>query len=289
MAQQQLLVLDSRIRDWVLIPVFVVMFLFGVLRHYVMLLLKPSPAAAKKQSMAVSPASPAGNTVSAAHQERMDKFRRAQLLIRARALRENAHVVPREAFARRRHLLCNERDGLLREEVPSAMSLSSMADPSNMLEMMKGNFATIIPNVVMLGWVSYFFTGFVIAKFPFPLTGRFRGMVQRGVENIQSLDVTYVTSASIYFLILFGLRGLLSLVLGENAADDAQLMQQQQQQMMSMGGAGGPDMGKLFTQERENIELIKYDASVQHQQDRQVEERLLERWSSSNSRRRRWR
>lgn len=40
-------------------------------------------------------------------------------------------------------------------------------------------------------------------------------MVQRGIE-LSSLDVSYVTSASIYFLFLFGLRGLFALTLGED-------------------------------------------------------------------------
>lgn len=291
-----MLVLDSRIRDWVLIPVVVVMFLFGILRHYVMVMLRPSSKTAVQAVL--SRVAQQQEESSENRATRLmdpvpvnDTVRRSQLLTRARLLRENGHHLPRHAFERRRHEMCNERNGLLREEIPSAgsgaLALSNMADPTKMVDMMKGNFATIIPNIVMLGWVSYFFAGFVIAKFPFPLTGRFRGMVQRGVDNIQDLDVTYVTSASMYFLILFGLRGLLSLILGENAADDAQLMQQQQQQMMAMGGGAGPDMSKLFAQERENLELVKHGDQGFKQDDDDdemkgldLEDRLLKRWNA---------
>ena len=98
-----------------------------------------------------------------------------------------------------------------------------MTDPNMMTDMMKKNMVMFVPNVVMLPWLSYFFSGFVIAKFPFPLTSRFRTMLQRGIE-LSTLDVTYVTSLSMYFLILFGLNGLFALLLGEdNEADEEAL------------------------------------------------------------------
>ena len=110
----------------------------------------------------------------------------------------------------------------------------------------------VVPQILIAAWVNFFYSGFITAKVPFPLTQRFRAMLQRGVE-LQSLDVTYVSSLSWYFLNLFGLRGLFSIVLGENTIDDAQMAMQMQQQM-----ATGIDTSKAYVAERENIELIQY-------------------------------
>ena len=63
------------------------------------------------------------------------------------------------------------------------------------------------------GKVSYF-SGFVIAKVPFPLTPRFKMMLQQGI-NLQSLDPSYVSALSWYFLVMFGIRGVMGLFLGK--------------------------------------------------------------------------
>lgn len=91
-------------------------------------------------------------------------------------------------------------------------------------------------------------------------------MLQRGIDLL-TLDTSYVSSLSWYFLTLFGLRGLNSFFLGEAngknwflfirsyvAADDAQMMQEQ----MGMGPSQ-LEIHKVYQSERENLELFKHN------------------------------
>jgi hypothetical protein len=52
--------------------------------------------------------------------------------------------------------------------------------------------------------------------------------IQRGVD-LSTLDVSYVSSLSWYFLVNFGLRGVFRLILGEDSdlADETKMMQMQ--------------------------------------------------------------
>ena len=121
-------------------------------------------------------------------------------------------------------------------------SQQMLSDPTMMTGMLKKNLNMIVPQMLTATWVNFFFTGFVVDKVPFPLTQRFRGMLQRGIE-LQSLDVTYISSLSWYFLNFFGLRGVFSLALGANELDGAQAILQR----MAMG----MDTGKAFASVRE--------------------------------------
>lgn len=59
-------------------------------------------------------------------------------------------------------------------------------------------------------------------------SNRFKMMFQRGVD-LSTLDVTYVSSLSWYFLVNFGLRGVYRLMLGEDSdmADETRMMNMQ--------------------------------------------------------------
>lgn len=117
--------------------------------------------------------------------------------------------------------------------------------------------AMIVPQILTMGIVNYFFSGFVILRLPFPLTAPFKAMLQQGI-SLSDLNVAYVSSLSWYFLNLFGLRGIVDIILsGNNAADDSKIMRQQ------MGQGGNPgmpqDIPKLFQAEKSNLKLVAHD------------------------------
>jgi len=228
------LVLDTAIRDWVLIPLSVVMVLIGVLRYFVSKLMRSPPSA--------SP-SPDPKTV-----------KEGQVVIRARNLRTSSQFIPAKAFKARKLYYTDGERALLhvpKEDAQKAQA-AMFSDPNMAMDMMKKNLSMIVPQTLTFAWVNFFFSGFVAAKIPFPLTQRFRGMLQNGID-LSTVDVSYVSSRSWYFLNLFGLRGLFSLILGEeNATDDAT-------KMMQMGGGMGFNPAMSLGAEKDSLDIIQHD------------------------------
>ncbi|KAF9611990.1 hypothetical protein IFM89_037273 [Coptis chinensis] len=248
------LVLDTAIRDWVLIPLSLVMVLIGILRYFVSKLMRSSQLPTDPKIV-----------------------KEGQIVVRARNLRASANFIPVKSFRNRRAYFSNElglaggvlvvvivvvieeefgklmENGLL--HVPKGQAQNAQAqmfsDPNMAMDMMKKNLSMIIPQTLTFAWVNFFFSGFVAAKIPFPLTQRFRSMLQNGID-LSSVDVSYVSSRSWYFLNLFGLRGLFSLILGEeNATDDTQ-------RMMQMSGIGF-DPSKSLSAEKDSLDIVQHE------------------------------
>ncbi|KAK8913708.1 hypothetical protein KSP39_PZI024123 [Platanthera zijinensis] len=232
------LVLDTAIRNWVLVPLSVVMVLIGVLRYFVSKLMR-SPQTLDAKIV-----------------------REGQLIIRARNLRAAGGFIPVKSFRARRFYYTNEENGLL--HVPKGQAQNPQAqmfsDPNMAMDMMKKNLSMIVPQSLTFAWVNFFFSGFVAAKLPFPLTPTFRSMLQNGID-LSTVDVSYVSSRSWYFLNLFGLRGLFTLILGEeNAMDDTQ-------RMMQMGGFGA-DPSKNLSAEKDGLDIFQHEWTISKMEKR---------------------
>ncbi|KAG6595881.1 er membrane protein complex subunit 3-like isoform x1 [Phytophthora cinnamomi] len=246
------IILDPSIRDWVVLPMVIIFGCSAMVRHYVTLLLKSEKMASVEQLLPM-------NTVK-----------------RAQITRINSKFITPDAFAMRK-----KKDGMkgaLREKVKSE-AMNQMMNPNSMLEMMKGNMTFMVSNFVMMGLMSYFFGGFVLAKVPFSLTQKFKMMLQRGIE-LNTLDVSYVSSVSWYFLVSFGMRGFLSLILGEqSASDDTKAMQ------MQMGMNAGPNMAfdapKVYKQERVSLRLHNHDWALEFAEKKLLGEPIPEKPKAS--------
>jgi ER membrane protein complex subunit 3 len=230
------------------------MILTGILRHYATILLHTPPK---------PPSTPA-------------ESRERQSLHRGTLLRSNAPVLSKSSFdARKEYLIDNYKKGSFLKGGPQSKGQSApnpMSDPAameGMMGMMKGNMAMMIPQTLIMSWINAFFAGYVILRLPFPLTIRFKSMLQSGVMT-RDLDVRWVSSLSWYFLCLFGLQGVFVFILGnENSASQ---MGQQMAQMNQQGNPFGPgqDPDKMFGAEAENLEVAEYWSVLEG-----VEERVI--------------
>jgi len=255
------LILDSGIRDWVLLPLLYFMIVLTYFRTHVMKLFSTS------------------NIVPD-----LKQLREGQILVRAARLRTNGDNIPPEAFRARRQYFCKEAFELPPKD-PNPLN-QMMQNPNqstaNMFDMMKRNLANVIIQPLVMMWVSYFFAGFVVgrvvflrhreclfrftnvivpetcaAKIPFPLPLRFRAITQLGIEQLADLDVTYVSSLSWYFLVLFGMMGVTSLLLG-SGNEMEMMIAPGMQNMMTPGAGGAPDAHTLFPAEKSNLEIHKH-------------------------------
>lgn len=254
----QNLVLDSDIRDWVVLPLLVIMIAAGLLRHFMGILLKGTPKKIPRIEQ-----------------------RSKMLLRRAATLRSGAsNFISKSKWEARRAYLCDKEDGYLREEADWAIDEKDQAppdatvDPMNpmaMMDGMKGQMAFMVQNMVMMNGISHFFKGFILLKVPFPLTRGFKLMFQRGLD-LQTLDTSYVSSVSWYFLVMFGLRSFFRMVIGDPSQEEQEDTARQMQLGLHM--TAGPqqfDAPKVLRAEADNLEMISKKTSELDT----VEKRLL--------------
>ena len=99
------------------------------------------------------------------------------------------------------------------EAAGKAPSLTDSSMMDGMFNMVKGQAMNFVPQTLMMSWISTLFSGFVLMRLPFPLTVRFKSMLQSGVAT-NDLDVRWVSAVSWYVLNLIGLQSVFSLILG---------------------------------------------------------------------------
>lgn len=174
------------------------MVLTGVLRHYASVLLATVPKKIHAPTM-----------------------REQRSLQKGVALRSNHHVLSTSSFnARREYVTSGYETGAFLKD-PDAKGkppANPMTDPGamdGMMGMMKNNMAMIIPNTLIMSWINAFFSGYVIMKLPFPLTIKFKSMLQAGVQT-KDMDPRWMSSISWYFLCIFGLQFVYVFLLGSD-------------------------------------------------------------------------
>lgn len=183
---------------WILFPITVVMILTGILRHYATVLMASPPKKVDQPAL-----------------------KEQRSLMHGVAVRSNFHALTAPSFKARREFLTTafESGAYLKDpERRGQPPANPMTDPGamdGMMGMMKNNMAMMVPNTLIMSWINTFFSGFVILKLPFPITIKFKSMLQAGVAT-KEMDPRWMSSISWYFLCYFGLQFVFNFLLGSD-------------------------------------------------------------------------
>ncbi|KAK5780912.1 ER membrane complex subunit EMC3 PWA37_003571 [Arxiozyma heterogenica] len=202
------LMLDPNFKKWVLLPISVMMVLTGLLKQNLLLLISPKYRGYPRV-----------------------KLTESQWFMRGQMLLGNGTNLDDDSFESRRHEMINILSSgtyLAKQNKNNSNNGSNntgesgvtnpFSDPNindSLMTMAKGNMANFIPQTVIMWWVNYFFGGFVIMKLPFPLTIKFKDMLQNGVMT-ENLDVRWVSAISWYFISVLGMNPLYNLIQGSD-------------------------------------------------------------------------
>jgi len=197
-----------------------------------------------------------------------------QLVEKCDHLSKKYFLLTREAFDSRRNYLCVAERGYLvtNGDRPPVDSVNSMQSAqAGMMDNMKGMIVMMATTIPAMAWINSFFAGFVLAKVPFSMTQQFRSLTQSGID-MANLDVSYVSSVSFYFLIVFGLNQLQSLLFDDEADEDSmKVINEDRKQMQAgmnpmaqsgglMGAASGSqERRQIFKAQIDGLELINHN------------------------------
>jgi ER membrane protein complex subunit 3 len=267
MSSQNIL-LDSDIRDWVVLPLFVIMVSAGLLRVHVGNLLKPTP----KNTTKVTQRTTASIRATSSLKSGAIHFLSASRL----EARKGAYPELLKDQAEWCENYLDDQDKAKQEN--TADDDDDMPNPLAAMDGMKGSMVFMVQNMVMMQGIQYFFSGFILLKVPFALTMGFKQMFQRGMEGLVDLDTSYVSSVSLYFLFMYGLRAFFRLVMGTPSLE-TQETQKLWQKLGKKPGGGPPQASnddnqvKALHTEADNLELM-LPKTFKSNLD-QVEKRLL--------------
>jgi len=214
----------------------------------------------------------------------MKEAKNNNMLSRCRKLRDHANYLSEKAFKARKAYFIKKDVGVLmappKQKDPMAQ-LANGPDPMMAMGMLKNQMVFVVLQGALAYWVSHLFSGFLVAKTPFPLTFQFKSMLQRGVE-VSSLEPGYVSSLCWYIFVMMSSSGLLGLLQSfrdaSKAAPEDDPMSVMMGPMSGMGGPspmgmGGPDMSKIYKQEQESLEILQHEFVLET-----VETELWRKW-----------
>lgn len=252
------ILLDPQIRDNALIPILGVFLCSNLIRQNLLMLTKDEPKADVKQ------------------------MRQNNVLGRARTLRAGgAKFLTDEAYRNRKGYYTKKDTGLLHKPpTPKGGGQMEQQDPAQAVGMMKSQMIFFVSQAAIGYWVNFLYTGFLVGKTPFPLTFRFKSMLQRGVD-VDNLEPGYISGLCWYFIIMMSIGSiqafLMSLVenstIDPGGLDDPMMMMMMPQAAAMNPLMGGPDMKKMYTQEKEALDIHPFQSNMDA-----IETELWKKW-----------
>jgi hypothetical protein len=255
------ILLDEKIRDNVLLPIFLVVVMTSALRSNLLTIFRSDPKVDLKEA------------------------KKDNMLSRCKKLADRANYLGERAFKSRKAFFIKKDVGALMKPPKQKDQMQQLAagpDPMMAMGMLKNQMVFVVLQGALAYWVSHLFSGFLVAKTPFPLTFQFKSMLQRGVE-VASLEPGYVSSLCWYIFVMVSSSGLLGLLQSfKDASRPADDSDDPMSVMMGpmggmnnpmMGGMGGPDPAKIFKQEQESLEILQHDFVLEN-----IETELWRKW-----------
>jgi hypothetical protein len=257
--------LDTSIRNWIFIPITLITISVNLMMKYLTMILN--------QKNKITKSNTSGDSDNFMKNELTN--RDSDIIVRsginrAKKLKENFMYISERGFKTRKAFFIKENDGFFNKKF-QGKSPADMMNPSMMTDMLKKNVLNALYYILIFVGVGYLFSGFILLKLPFGLTQKFRSMLQQGL-NLPDVDVSYVSAISWCLLLVFGLN---SIVQHFDGGEQFSMMKEQEQMMkapmMMPFGQQGNEFEKLFTDEKENLEIIPQFSILDDSIDRLVQ------------------
>ena len=210
---EQNLMLDPNIRDFVFLPMVVIMLVLGLAKTFTRDIMGGQNESQMVQKLKKPIKIVLDESVEALDLEKIlneieDETKHGyiqyiyiyiyiyyrQAHMRSQRILSRLAYLPEKAVRVRKSYFCRKDYGIFQKEVKSN-PMGAMLNPNMMTNMMKSQFSSQIFHVVMFMGLGYLFSGFILAHVPFPFSHRFRPMLQQGF-TIPQLHVSYVSSMS---------------------------------------------------------------------------------------------
>eukprot|EP01068_Selenidium_serpulae_P004082 Selendium_serpulae@DN3411_c0_g1_i1.p1 len=222
-----------------------------------------------------------------AAQTPMEQLAAQQTVASAKVLARNAKFVPRIGFEARRRYYCEPETGVLANP-PKEKGFLDNAHPAAAKRMMveqglRWVLQILQPQFLIL---HHYFTGYFVAKTPFPMTHKLKWLLQKGMD-VPNLDSSYISSFSFACAGMEGIRPIIQVIhhlkqpefqFGEASSMSSNMLMHPGG-MPPPGAAGLPGgKGDPFTAERNSLQIVNHKWALEG-----IEEKVLKMYGHQST------